>query len=69
MELNIDEKYAALMETLKDCAIYTLNPKGIITTWSEGARLMKGYTEEEVVNRNFSLLYTPKLMNTRLFSS
>lgn len=57
MELNIDEKYTVLMEILKDCAIYTLNPEGNITSWSEGAQLIKGYRPEEVLNRNFSIVY------------
>ena len=60
MQLDINERYAALMEALRDCAIYTLDRRGDIVGWSAGAESMKGYREEEVLGRNLSIFYAPE---------
>jgi PAS domain S-box-containing protein len=52
-----EERYKTLVEGLDDYAVFTVNPKGVITSWNPGAARMKGYTSEEVIGRHFSLLY------------
>jgi len=53
-----EEKFRSLVEGVKDYAIIMLDPDGNIASWNEGAESIKGYTAEEVMNKNFSIFYT-----------
>jgi PAS domain S-box-containing protein len=44
--------------SIRDYGIFLLDPEGNILTWNEGARRIEGYSEAEIVGRNFSLFYT-----------
>ncbi len=50
-------RFQQVVENVKDYAIYTIDPYGFITSWNEGAQRIKGYTEQEVLGRNFSQFY------------
>src|SRR3989442_4146734 len=55
-------------------SIYMLDPEGRIVSWNLGAKRIKGYEEEEVLNTHFSRFYTPEdqqadRKSTRLNSS
>src|SRR3989442_13126235 len=41
-------------------SIYMLDPEGRIVSWNLGAKRIKGYEEEEVLNTHFSRFYTPE---------
>ena len=43
---------------VRDYAIYMLDRDGRVTSWNVGAQAIKGYTEEEVLGKHFSLFYT-----------
>jgi len=49
-----------LIARVRDYAIFMLNPEGKIMTWNDGARLIKGYTRDEIVGRSMSMFYTPE---------
>jgi osomolarity two-component system sensor histidine kinase TcsA len=51
------ETFRILVETVKDYAIFMLDPKGNIATWNAGAQKFKGYTKEEIVGQHFSIFY------------
>jgi PAS domain S-box-containing protein len=53
-----EQQFKTLVEGVKDCAIYMIDPEGSITTWNSGAQNIKGYSAEEVLGRHFSLFYT-----------
>lgn len=55
-----EEKFRTLVEGVKDYAIMMLDPEGNVVSWNEGAAAIKGYTAEEIMNRNFSIFYTPE---------
>jgi PAS domain S-box-containing protein len=46
-----------LVDTVRDYAIFVLDPTGHVITWNPGAARLKGYTSEEVVGRHFSIFY------------
>jgi PAS domain S-box-containing protein len=54
---NSEERYRLLVESVKDCAIMTLDTDGLVTTWNKGAELVSGYRSDEIVGRHFSQFY------------
>jgi len=43
-----------------DYGIFMLDPGGIIISWNEGARRIKGYKANEIIGKHFSIFYTPE---------
>ncbi|MDB0573918.1 PAS domain S-box protein [Ralstonia solanacearum] len=58
--LKSERNFRLLVQGVTDYAIFMLSPDGHITSWNEGARRIKGYTETEVVGSHFSRFYTPE---------
>src|SRR5437764_15138989 len=52
------EEFAILVDAVEDYAVFLLDPEGVIRSWNRGAVRIMGYTEDEVVGRHFSLLYS-----------
>jgi PAS domain S-box-containing protein len=52
-----DQRFALLVESVKDYALLTLDPTGHVTTWNAGAEAIKGYTASEIVGSHFSRFY------------
>ena len=52
-----------LVESVKDYAIFALDPKGHILSWNSGAHALKGYTAEEAIGQHFSIFYPRNLVN------
>lgn len=59
---RIEDQLQLLVESVKDYAIFMLDVEGNVTTWNQGAELIKGYKAEEVRGRHFSIFYTPEEM-------
>jgi PAS domain S-box-containing protein len=55
-----DWMYRLLVESVRDYAIFALNPGGYVRTWNEGAARLKGYTRAEILGRHFSAFYPPE---------
>jgi PAS domain S-box-containing protein len=49
-----------LVESVRDYAIFMLDPTGRVATWNIGARRIKGYTADEIVGLHFSTFYLPE---------
>ena len=49
--------YQLLVASVRDYAIFALDRTGHILTWNEGARRLKGYEEDDIVGRHFSVFY------------
>ena len=54
------ERYRLLVESAKDYAIFMVGTDGRVADWNAGAQRVFGYREEEVVGRNFSVIFTPE---------
>ena len=52
--------YRALTEGVTDYAITVLDPDGLVASWNEGARKLKGYEADDIVGRHFSVFYTQR---------
>ncbi|HEX6134041.1 MAG TPA: PAS domain-containing sensor histidine kinase [Longimicrobiales bacterium] len=52
-----DELYRLLVDSLRDYAVFALDPTGHVLTWNPGAQRFKGYAAPEVIGRHFSIFY------------
>ncbi len=55
-----EERYRTLLDGVQDYAIFMLDPRGNVLSWSASAEHIKGYTAEEIIGRNFSCFFTPE---------
>nr|CAB93498.1 tcsA protein [Aspergillus nidulans] len=55
----MNETYKILVDTVKDYAIFMLDPTGHIATWNAGAGVLKGYKAEEIIGKHFSISIVP----------
>ncbi|ORY16166.1 hypothetical protein BCR34DRAFT_557826 [Clohesyomyces aquaticus] len=55
--VSANETFRILVDTVKDYAIFMLDPDGNVATWNQGAQMFKGYTRDEIVGRHFSNFY------------
>jgi PAS domain S-box-containing protein len=53
------EHYRIIVENVTDYAVFTLDAEGRIDSWSHGARNVLGYTDEEALGREYSMVFTP----------
>jgi PAS domain S-box-containing protein len=54
-----EERFRLLVENVKDYAIFALDPQGNVSSWNAGAHRTKGYEEDEIAGRHFSVFYPP----------
>ncbi len=52
-----EERFRLLVSSVRDYAIFMLDPEGKIASWNEGAERIKGYRAEEVIGKHFSIFY------------
>src|SRR5688572_11475409 len=52
-----DALFRLLVESVKDYAIFMLDPTGRIMTWNAGAQRIKAYDAHEIIGRHFSVFY------------
>ena len=55
-----EEFYRNLIAQVKDYAIFTTDPRGVITTWTEGCKNVLGYDRDEFVGQGIKMLFTPE---------
>ncbi|MFN2516928.1 MAG: PAS domain S-box protein [Pyrinomonadaceae bacterium] len=55
-----EERFRQLVEDVRDYAIFMLDPDGNIESWNEGAKRINGYTQQEIIGKNFSCFYPPE---------
>src|SRR5690606_35207649 len=49
--------YRLMVESVRDYAIFMLDPRGIVMSWNEGAAAITGYTPDEIIGSHFSRFY------------
>lgn len=55
-----EERTRRLIEDVRDYAIFTLDPRGYVSSWNAGARFIKGYESHEIIGSHFSRFYPPE---------
>ncbi|HET9626154.1 MAG TPA: PAS domain S-box protein [Kofleriaceae bacterium] len=56
-EVRQEDRFRLLVDSIKDYAIYIIDPTGVILTWNAGAAEIKGYAAEEVIGRSFEMFF------------
>lgn len=52
--------YRVLIQQITEFAIIYLDLQGKILSWNKGAQSILGFTPDEIVGRDFSLIYSPE---------
>jgi PAS domain S-box-containing protein len=60
-----DEVFRLLVESVTDSAIFLLDPAGIVSTWNQGAKRIKGYEAHEIVGQHFRKFYLREAQESR----
>jgi PAS domain S-box-containing protein len=55
-----EERFRLLVDSVRDYAIFMLDPQGQVQSWNAGAEAIHGYRADEIIGRNFSAFYTPQ---------
>jgi PAS domain S-box-containing protein len=57
---RVDDAFRVLVSGVKEYAIFMLDTTGVVVSWNEGAERIKGYREDEILGRHFSVFYERK---------
>ena len=57
-----EERFRLLVDSVRDYAIFMLDPQGHVLTWNAGAERFKGYRADEIIGSHFSRFYTPEAL-------
>lgn len=57
---RLDERYRQIIEQVEDYAIFTLDNEGRVLSWNGGAARILGFSEDEVLGREFAFIFTPE---------
>jgi PAS domain S-box-containing protein len=52
-----ENRFRLLVESVRDYAIFMLDPMGHVLTWNAGAERFKGYRADEIIGKHFSVFY------------
>jgi PAS domain S-box-containing protein len=55
-----EEWLRLLVGTVKDFALFSTDPHGVVTEWNTGAQNTFGYRADEMIGNNASILFTPE---------
>jgi PAS domain S-box-containing protein len=60
-----DETFRLLVDSVKDYAIFLLDPDGRVATWNQGAERIKGYKASEIIGQHFSRFYPKEAQESK----
>jgi PAS domain S-box-containing protein len=60
------EHYRLLVDSVKDYALYMLDPTGKVTTWNAGAEQVEGFTAGEAIGKRLSDLFPNEVSEEEL---
>lgn len=61
-----EERFRLLVESVRDYAIFMLDPQGHVLTWNLGAERIKGWRAGDIVGQHFSRFYPPEALTRRV---
>jgi PAS domain S-box-containing protein len=51
------DQFRLLVDSVRDYAIFILDPHGNVASWNPGAEFIKGWTADEIIGRHVSVFY------------
>jgi PAS domain S-box-containing protein len=58
--LQAADLYRLQVREMRNYAMFTLDPRGIVTSWNAGVENLLGYSEEEWIGQHASVIFTPE---------
>ena len=58
--LGSEHVFRTLVDSIRDYAIFLLDPEGNVVTWNPGAERINGYRPHEIIGKNFRPFYPPE---------
>lgn len=55
-----DDRYNRIIGEIQDYAVILMDTAGNISNWNTGAERIKGYSDKEIIGKNFKIFYTPE---------
>ncbi|HEY3113307.1 MAG TPA: ATP-binding protein [Gemmatimonadaceae bacterium] len=49
--------FQLMIDSVRDYAIFMLDPNGHVASWNQGAERIKGYSSDEIIGQHFSVFY------------
>jgi PAS domain S-box-containing protein len=56
--------FELLVRSVKDYAIFIVDPAGCVASWNEGAERIKGYSAEEIIGKPLTTFYPDEVVQT-----
>jgi PAS domain S-box-containing protein len=60
-----DDIFRLLVDSVRDYAIFLLDPEGKVSTWNQGAERIKGYKAKEIIGQHFSRFYPREAIESK----
>lgn len=54
-----EERFRLLVQTVRDHAIFLMDPAGNVPSWNEGAQRILGYRSDEILGRPGAIFFPP----------
>lgn len=61
-----EDRYHKMIDEVQDYAILLMDKDGYIQNWNKGAQNIKGYSEEEIIGKNFRVFYLKEDQESQL---
>ncbi len=55
-----EENMRLMIESIKDFAIFSIDPQGRVVSWNSGAEQLFGYSEHEILGQQFGVVFPPE---------
>ena len=59
-QLLVSSAVSTVTDSIRDYALFLIDPEGVILTWNTGAQRLKGYTAHEIIGQRITRFYTPE---------
>ncbi len=57
---DAEENLRLMVESIKDFAIFTVDPDGHVVSWNSGAEQLFGYSEADIIGQKLAVLFPPE---------
>jgi PAS domain S-box-containing protein len=60
-----EDRFKLLVQSVRDYAIFMLDPNGVVLTWNAGAERFKGYRADEIIGAALFAVLSPRSASAR----